>query len=92
MSEKEIRAEEMAYRVELVGRLDQDWSDWFDGLVAAFERIDQDRPLTRLTTAPLDQAALRGLLCRIWDLNLVLISLVPVSTTQTLSSEEKEVE
>ncbi|HSR30947.1 MAG TPA: hypothetical protein VLY63_10305 [Anaerolineae bacterium] len=92
MSNNEIRAEQMAYRVELVGRLDQDWSDWFDGLVATFERIEQDRPLTRLTTTSLDQAALRGLLCRIWDLNLVLISLVPVPATQTLSSEEKEVE
>lgn len=92
MSKKEIRAEEIAYRVELVGRLDQDWSDWFDGLVATFERIEQDRPLTGLTTTPLDQAALRGLLCQIWDLNLVLLSLVPVPATQTLSSEEKEVE
>jgi hypothetical protein len=91
MSEQGIRAEARAYRVELAGRLDQGWSEWFDGLVVAFERIERGLPLTSLTTTPLDQAALRGLLGRIWDLNLALISLVPVSTQQTLSSEEKEV-
>jgi hypothetical protein len=62
-----------SYRIQIEGQLDEDWSAWFDGLAIAVEGN-----VSTLTAADLDQAALRGILCRLWDLNLVLISVIPL--------------
>ena len=61
-----------SYRIEIEGRLDPRWSSWFDGLTIAVE--GQDLVVTTLTGAVPDQASLRGILNKIWDLNLSLIS------------------
>ena len=60
------------YHIQVQGRLDESWSAWFDGLAIAFED-----GVTTLTGALADQAALRGVLVRIWDLNLAVISVNP---------------
>ncbi len=57
------------YRITLQGRLDESWSGWFDGMAVAFEGEN-----TCLSGPVADQSALRGILCKLWDLNLVLIS------------------
>jgi hypothetical protein len=46
------------------------WSAWFDGLTIS----TGDR--TTVIEGHVDQATLRGILSRIWDLNLTLISVV----------------
>jgi hypothetical protein len=53
----------------LNGRLDRKWSDWFDQM-----EISTEGDQTILTGAVADQAALHGLLIRIRDLNLTLLS------------------
>lgn len=58
------------YEIRVDGLLHERWSEWLDGLSL---RLDQNE--TVLTAAVPDQAALRGLLNRIWDLNLEVISL-----------------
>jgi hypothetical protein len=60
------------YRIEIEGRLDPRWSGWFNGLTIAVE--GQDPLVTTLNGAIPDQASLRGILNKIWDLNLSLIS------------------
>jgi len=77
MSEQGQREDRKAYRIQVEGWLDQDWSDWLAELDVTLDRIAGSEPATILTTALLDQAALRGLLCRLWDLNLALVSVVP---------------
>ena len=57
------------YQIRVQGRLDENWSDWFSGMTITFEG-----GVTTLTGPVADQAALRGLLTRIWDLNLTLLS------------------
>ena len=58
------------YEVKIKGRLDPRWSDWFAGLQLNYLEGDET-----LLSGPLaDQAALHGLLERIRDLNLTLIS------------------
>ena len=63
------------YEILVQGKLDRDWSDWFDGLSITMEGATASGPITRLTGPVADQAALRGILTRIWDLNLVVLSI-----------------
>ena len=65
------------YQIKLRGRLDASWSDWFDGMTLTFENED-DGPVTTLTGTVVDQTALHGLLSKISDLNLPLISVTLV--------------
>ena len=60
------------YQIRVRGRLDEGWSDWFSGMTVTFER--GSAPITTLTGAVADQSALRGVLTKLWDLNLSLIS------------------
>jgi len=60
----------VAYQIKVQGKLDEKWSGWFSGMALTF-----DGDVTTLTGAVTDQSALRGLLSRIWDLNLTLISI-----------------
>jgi hypothetical protein len=57
------------YQIRVKGVLDEKWSDWFDGLTVT--RQDDE---TLLTGPVRDQAALHGLLARIRDLGLPLLS------------------
>ena len=66
--------ERTAYEIRVRGELDARWGDWFGDLTVTVER--EDPPLTRLV-GPVDQAALRGILNRLWDLNLTLVSVAP---------------
>ncbi len=56
------------YRITVQGRIGTRWSAWFDGLTAT------PSDGTTVIEGNVDQATLRGILSRIWDLNLTLIS------------------
>jgi len=58
------------YEIKIKGHLDKSWSDWFAGLELTHLEGDE----TLLCGMLPDQAALHGLLERIRDLNLKLIS------------------
>jgi hypothetical protein len=62
------------YEIRLQGRLEQRWSDWFDGLTLTAA----DDGTTTLRGRVADQAALHGQLQRLYDLGLRLISVTQV--------------
>lgn len=57
------------YRIRVKGRLDTDWSDWFDQF-----SIEHAAGYTLLTGAVVDQSALLGLLIKLNDLGLTIIA------------------
>jgi hypothetical protein len=68
------------YRIQVAGHLPESWSDWFDGLCLTQE----PNGVTVITGTLTDQAALFGLLWRIRDLGLPLLSV------DTLQNGERE--
>lgn len=69
-----IGEQRWTYRITVRGRLDESWSGWFDGMAVAVELDDGSAPLTTLFGPVVDQPALRGILNKLWDLNLTLVS------------------
>ena len=66
--------EQDRYQIRVQGWIGERWADWFDGMTMSYERAKDNSPITILTGPVVDQAALRSLLPKIWDLNLILIS------------------
>ena len=70
-------------QIRVQGHLDCDWSDWFEGLSITLEADG----FTMLTGPVADQAALYGLLKRIHDLGLPLVSVNQVEESKTCSTK-----
>jgi hypothetical protein len=68
----------MIYQIRIKGHLNQQWTDWFEGLTIKLE----DNGDTLLTGPVIDQAALHGLLKKVRDLGMPLLSVDPVKLDQ----------
>jgi hypothetical protein len=64
------------FEIRVRGHLDESWSDWLDGLEVSL--LDDDQMI--LTGPVSDQAALMGILNRLYGLNLALLSVSEVGT------------
>jgi len=62
------------YHIRVSGKLEPSWSEWLGGLTLTPSVDAGGSPVTSLTGTLPDQVALRGVLNRIWDLNLILLS------------------
>jgi hypothetical protein len=71
------------YQIRLKGHLGRLWTDWFDGLTITLE----DNGETLLSGPVADQAALHGLLKKVRDLGMPLISVVGIKPDQADASE-----
>lgn len=78
-----VDPDRVTYRIRVQGRLDERRSDWFEGMAMAFERTSDRTVATTLTGAVADQARLRGILSKLWDLNLTLISVTRIEPPET---------
>ena len=73
------------YAIRIKGHLDDQWSDWFEGLTITLEE-DGD---TLLTGPVVDQAALHGLLKKVRDLGMPLLSVIRVTPGPAEASDVK---
>ena len=71
--------EPTVYQIRLKGHLGRQWTDWFGGLTVTPE----DNGETLLTGPVIDQAALHGLLKKVRDLGMPLISVNRADCGQT---------
>lgn len=67
------------YQIIVEGKIPESWSDWLGGVQLVSQKEDNEMIITTLSGPIPDQAALRGLLNRLWDLNLVLRAVQPVN-------------
>jgi hypothetical protein len=63
------------YQIKVKGALGSQWSDWFENIT-----IESGKTMTTITGKNFDQSALHGLLTRIRDLGLPLISINRIET------------
>jgi hypothetical protein len=75
----------ISYRIRIKGHLGPEWSDWFGGLTVTLE----DSGETLLTGPVVDQAALHGLLRKVRDLGMPLLSVCPVEPGEAEASQVK---
>ncbi len=73
------------YEIRLKGHLDSQWASWFDGLTITLEANGD----TLLIGPVVDQAALHGLLKKVRDLGMPLVSVVQI---QVLDSRQNDLE
>jgi hypothetical protein len=82
MSETHVSTEDHhepgRYEIRLKGHLDARWTDWFEGLSFSHESDGT----TILAGPVVDQAALHGLLRKVRDLGLPLLSVIQVEPKQ----------
>ena len=71
------------YEIKVPGSLGPNWSDWAGGMVITVESEGDDTPVTTLTGAVADQAALQSLLRRLYSLGLPLIAVNWIEESQS---------
>ena len=62
------------YQIEIKEQLDKSWTEWFSDFELEYRSDDQNNPFTILTGEVIDQAALNGILTKIWNLNLTVLT------------------
>jgi hypothetical protein len=76
----------MVYQIRIKGHLGRQWTDWFEGLTITLE----DDGETLLTGPVVDQAALHGLLKKVRDVAMPLISVNRVKPGEADASDVQE--
>ena len=74
----------MVYQIRIKGHLGRQWTDWFEGLTITLE----DNGDTLFTGPVVDQAALHGLLRKVRDLGMPLVSVRPIRQDVSVATEE----
>lgn len=74
------------YEIRIKGHLDEQWADWFGGLTITLEEGGD----TLLTGQVVDQAALFGLLRKVSDLGMPLLSVNPVKPDKADAPDVKQ--
>lgn len=71
------------YQIRIKGHLGNQWTEWFEGMVITPE----DNGETLLTGPVIDQSALHGLLRKVRDLGMPLVSVIQVKTEQIVAPD-----
>ena len=85
MSNKSTPSQPNIYQIRIKGHLGDQWSDWFEGLTITLEEGGE----TLITGALADEAALHGLLKKVRDLGMPLLSVNRVQSDLENSQDKQ---
>ena len=85
LNRKTNSSQAMVYQIRLQGHLGRQWTEWFGGLAI----ILKENGDTLLTGLVVDQSALHGLLRKVRDLGMPLLSVNRIELSQTDASDVK---
>jgi hypothetical protein len=71
---KQMNRQPIQCRITVRGRVAPHWSPWLEGLQLSYRLSKNGGYVTDLTGTLSDQSALQGVLKRIWNLNLTVLS------------------
>ena len=86
LNSKTDPAEPIVFQIRIKGHLGSEWADWFGGMTITL----QDNGDMLLTGPVVDQAALHGLLKRVRDLGMLLLSVNRVEPERADASDVKQ--
>ena len=86
LNSKTDSGQSMVYQIKVKGHLEHQWTDWFGGLTITLEEGGD----TLLTGPVVDQAALHGLLKKVRDLGMPLLSVNRVKPSQADAADVKQ--
>ena len=86
LDQKLDRSQARVYQIRIMGHLGREWTDWFGCLTITLEENGE----TLLTCPVVDQSALYGLLRKVRDLGMPLISVIRLTPDQTDASDVKQ--
>jgi len=86
LNPKSDPSQPMVYQIRIKGHLGRQWTDWFEGLTITLEEDGE----TLLTGPVVDDAALHGLLKKVRDLGMPLLSVNRVEPGQADASDVKK--
>lgn len=68
------------YEIHIEGYLGDDWKDWFEGLVIRHEVSKEHELVQTILFGSIDQSQLHGVLAKIRDLNIAVLSVNQISS------------
>lgn len=83
---KPTLSQPLVYQIRLKGHLGSQWTDWFEGLTLTLEEGGD----TLMTGPVVDQSALHGLLKKVRDLGMPLVSVVQLQVLDAHQNDLKK--
>ena len=78
------------YEIKVKGHLDEAWSSWFEDMAITTGFAEDGTPVTTFTGQLIDQATLHGVLARIRDIHLPLISVCPKNVVNHVEMDPQD--
>ena len=82
MTDGDTSRDQKVYQIKVRGRLHDRWSGWFHDMTIAVQNTRDGSRVTTLTGAVADQARLRGILSKLWDLNMKVVSVSHIESEE----------
>jgi hypothetical protein len=80
------RERDLIYQIKVQGKLNEQLSDWLAGLDISHDQVCAEVKISTLSGPIADQAALRGILNKLWDLNLTLLTVARLDAHLSLQA------